>query len=53
MSYATNPEKYYLYETGYNLADVYQQGDGIGINDAVSIQKYLTKQIDSLPESTM
>ena len=53
MAYATNPESYNLYEQGALLADVYQQGDGVGINDAVSVQKYLTKQISSLPESTM
>lgn len=53
MAYATNPEAYPLSDLQLLLGDVYQQGDGIGINDAVSIQKYLTKQIDSLPESTM
>ncbi len=53
MAYATNPEAYPLTDLQILLGDVYQQGDGIGINDAVSIQKYLTKQINSLPESTM
>lgn len=53
MAHATNPEAYPLTDLQILLGDVYQQGDGIGINDAVSIQKYLTKQIDSLPESTM
>ena len=53
MAHATNPEAYPLSDLQILLGDVYQQGDGIGINDAVSIQKYLTKQIDSLPESTM
>lgn len=53
MAHATNPEAYPLSDLQLLLGDVYQQGDGIGINDAVSIQKYLTKQIDSLPESTM
>lgn len=32
-------------------ADVYQNGDGISVNDAGSIQKYLALSIDSLPES--
>ncbi len=32
-------------------ADVYQNGDGISVNDAGSIQKYLALQIDELPES--
>ncbi len=53
MAHATNPEAYPLTDLQILLGDVYQQGDGIGINDAVSIQKYLTKQINSLPESTM
>ena len=53
MAHATNPEAYPLSDLQLLLGDVYQQGDGIGINDAVSIQKYLTKQIDSLPESAM
>lgn len=53
MAYATNPEAYPLSDLQLLLGDIYQQGDGIGIIDAVSIQKYLTKQIDSLPESVM
>ncbi len=53
MAHATNPEAYPLSDLQLLLGDVYQQGDGIGINDAVSIQKYLTKQIDSLPESSL
>lgn len=36
---------------GKNNADVYQRGDGISSNDAVSVQKYLVLMIDSLPES--
>ncbi len=32
-------------------ADVYQNGDGISVNDAGSIQKFLALKIDSLPES--
>ncbi len=53
MSYVSNPEKYPITEAGLDNADVYQRGDGVGINDAVSIQKYLTKIIPSLPESLM
>ncbi len=53
MSYVTNSEANPLTESGLDNADVYQRGDGVGINDAVSIQKYLTKIISELPESWM
>ena len=53
MANVSNPEEYPLTDLQLLLADVYQQGDGVGINDAVAVQKYLTKQIDSLPESTL
>ena len=53
MANVSNPEEYPLTDLQLLLADVCQQGDGVGINDAVSVQKYLTKQIDSLPESTV
>ncbi len=51
MAYVANPQKYPMTENGRNNCDVYQRGDGISINDAVAIQKYLTKVINSLPES--
>ncbi len=51
MAYCTNPQKNPLTEAELANADVYQKGDGVGINDAVTIQKYLTKLIKSLPES--
>jgi len=51
MSYVTNAEKFPLTAEQQAAADVYQSGDGVGINDAVSIQKYLTKLIKVLPES--
>ncbi len=51
MAYVTNSQKYPMTSTAINNCDVYQRGDGISINDAVSIQKYLTKIINSLPES--
>lgn len=38
-------------EQGHDNADVYQRGDGLSVNDAVSVQKYLALIIDSLPES--
>ncbi len=53
MANVSTPEEYPLTDLQLLLSDVCQQGDGVGINDAVSIQKYLTKQIDSLPESTL
>ncbi len=53
MANVSNPEEYPLTDLQLLLGDVYQQGDGVGINDAVSVQKYLTKQINSLPESTI
>ena len=53
MAYAANPDLCALSDEQLLAGDVYQQGDGVGINDAASIQKYLTRQIDSLPESTL
>ena len=40
-----------LSEQGARNADVYQNGDGISSNDAVSLQKYLALTISELPES--
>ncbi len=51
MAYVTNPQKYPMTSSAIKNCDVYQRGDGISINDAVSIQKYLTKLINKLPES--
>ncbi len=54
MAHAANPEQYPITnETALYYADVYQHGDGIGINDAVSIQKFITKILAELPESSM
>lgn len=53
MAYAANPEANPLDETQQLYADVYQHGDGVGISDAVSVQKYLTRLLSSLPESYM
>ena len=53
MAYAANPDDYPLDEQQLLCADVYQHGDGVGINDAVSIQKYITRLISELPESYM
>lgn len=51
MSYVTNSELYTLSAEASFCADVYQHGDGVAITDAVSIQKYITKIINKLPES--
>ncbi len=51
MSYVVNAEAFPLTAEQIERADVYQAGDGLAVTDAVSIQKYLTKLIDSLPES--
>ena len=51
MAYVTNAEKNPLSAEAQKNADVYQNGDGIAVTDAVSVQKYLTKLISVLPES--
>lgn len=51
MAYVTNSTAAPLTGQALDNADVYQRGDGVGITDAVSVQKYLTKLISSLPES--
>ena len=53
MAYAANGEAYPLTAQQLANGDVYQSGDGVGVNDAVSIQKYITKIITKLPESYM
>lgn len=48
--YVSNPEKNPLTEKAKNNCDVYQRGDGVGVSDALSIQKKIVKVIDTLPE---
>lgn len=50
MSYAMNPDSAGITADGLKNADVYQTGDGVAVTDAASIQKFLTKIINSLPE---
>ena len=50
MSYAASPESSQITAEGLANSDVYQTGDGVAITDAASIQKFLTKNIASLPE---
>lgn len=51
LCHSANPNESTLTAEGKNNADVYQRGDGISSNDAVSVQKFLVLMIDSLPES--
>jgi len=53
MAYATNADSAGISAQGLLNADVYQNGDGVAVTDAASIQKFLTKLIKELPESYM
>lgn len=44
-----NPDKYRISESHLEAADVYQRGSGITSMDALYIQKYLLRLIDTLP----
>lgn len=50
LQHLGNTDKYGLTPEGLVNADVYNRGDGITGNDAISIQKLDAKVIDSLPE---
>lgn len=50
MCYVTDKENTSIEPQGIDNADVYQRGDGINVQDALSIQKYLAQIIISLPE---
>ncbi len=51
LCHSADKESYPLSDKAQKIADVYQNGDGISSNDAVSVQKFLALSIDSLPES--
>ena len=51
MIYVSNRETNPLDAQGLINADVFQNGDGVFISDALSIQKKVAQTIDSLPES--
>ena len=51
MIYVSNREANPLDAQGLINADVFQNGDGVFISDALSIQKKVAQTIDSLPES--
>ena len=44
-----NPDKYRISESHLEAADVFQRGSGITSMDALCIQKYLLRLIDTLP----
>jgi hypothetical protein len=50
MCYVTDPSANPLDDDAIIRGDVYNTGDGINSLDALAIQKYLVKLIDSLPE---
>ncbi|MBQ9956127.1 MAG: 1,4-beta-glucanase [Ruminococcus sp.] len=53
MCYASNKEAYPIELQGLKNSDVYQNGDGVTLSDALSIQKKVAQVIDVLPESYM
>lgn len=46
-----NPDKYALSTNGAKNADVCNRGDGLTVQDAISVQKWTAGIIDALPES--
>lgn len=51
MCYLTDPENNPIEPENAANGDVYQNGDGLSVQDALSIQKYLAQIIKELPES--
>lgn len=51
MCYITDPDNNPIEPQGLINGDVYQVGDGLSVQDALSIQKYLAQIIKTLPES--
>ena len=47
--YLINSKKYALSEQGLKNADVHAAGNGVNAQDAVAVQKYVIKSIDTLP----
>ena len=50
MCYLTDPENNHIDSPGIANGDVYQTGDGLSVQDALTIQKYLSQIITSLAE---
>ena len=53
LCHCADPAAYPFTPEVINICDVYQRGDGISVNDAISVQKYLALITPSLPESTL
>ena len=53
LQYLGNKDKYALSDEAKANADVYNTGDGITANDALTIQKYDAKIVTKLPASVM
>lgn len=51
MCFVTDPENNPIEPQGAVNSDVYQTGDGLSVQDALSIQKYLAQIIKTLPEA--
>lgn len=51
MCYITDPGSNNIEPQGIINGDVYQNGDGLSVQDALAIQKYLAQIIKTLPES--
>lgn len=51
LCYLTDPENNPIEPEAVQCGDVYQNGDGLSVQDALSIQKYLAQIITELPES--
>ena len=51
MMYVANKEANPITPQGLINADVYENGDGVFVSDALSIQKKIAQMIDELPES--
>ena len=51
MMYVANKDANPISEQGLINSDVYNNGDGVFISDALSIQKKVAQIIDTLPES--
>lgn len=51
MCYVTDKESTQIDEQGLLNGDVYQTGDGLSVQDALSVQKYLAQIITELPET--
>ena len=48
LLYSVDSNSNPLTDQGFKNADVYQTGDGVSVNDATQIQRYLALQIDKL-----